>query len=67
MADLSLPSWLNAGVVTGAFGAAAAISLAFHKPALSAFFSDPATAQTVTAFFGAGLSIVGGLLKGLKG
>lgn len=54
----------NPAVVTGLLGAAASISIAFGKPALAAFLSDPATALTASAIAAALLNVAAGWMQG---
>jgi len=60
-------SLLSSGVIVGGLSMAAALSIAFHYPALGVFFSDPATATHLTALIAAASALAGGFLKGLKG
>jgi hypothetical protein len=55
------------GVIAGLLALAASGSVALGKPALAAFFSDPATASTLTSLFGAATGLVAGFLKGVEG
>jgi hypothetical protein len=60
-------TFLSSGIVVGGLSMAAALSIAFHYPALGVFFSDPATATTLTSLLSGVSALVGGFLKGLKG
>jgi len=58
---------LSSGIIVGGLSMAAALSIAFHDPALGVFFSDPATATTLTAVLSGIGALIGGFLKGFKG
>jgi hypothetical protein len=58
---------LSSGMIVGGLSMAAALSIAFHEPALGVFFSDPATAATLTALLSGVSALIGGFMKGLKG
>ena len=61
-----MPKFLTAGSVAGLLGLGAALSIAFGKPALGAFLSDPSTATTVTAVATGLVALVAGVLKGVE-
>lgn len=56
---------ITTGTIAGALALAAALSNAFHYPALGAFFADPTTAAEATSVLTGALALVAGLLKGV--
>jgi hypothetical protein len=61
-----LDMFKSPGVLAGLLALAASGSVALGKPALGAFFSDPATASALTALLGATTGLVAGFLKGIR-
>ncbi len=60
-----LDMFKSPGVRAGLLALAASGSIALGKPALGAFFADPATANALTALLGAATGLVAGFLKGV--
>lgn len=58
-------SFITPGTVAGILSFAAALAAMLGKPALAAFFSDPATAAQLIALIGAALGLYAGFARGI--
>jgi hypothetical protein len=61
-----MTKYITPGTITAVLSVAAIVAGAFGKTALAAFFTDPATAQSVLAAAGAVGTLVAGVLAGVK-
>lgn len=55
---------LAPGMIAGVLAMAGGLSVAFGKPALGAFLSDPSTAVAATALVSGAVGLVAGVMRG---
>lgn len=63
---MNMKSLLNPGSIAGVLGFLGMMSVAFGKPALGGFLSDPATAGAVTSVISGVVALGAGFMKGLE-